>query len=190
MFRKLISATAIFAGISAASDDHLDVMRDCGAVPKTSLNVELNDTVTNAKALETCIEKANNGGKTVVIPKGYAFSATASSHANLTDVALQIDGVWEASPYYQEWPTESKHHKSGHGHLKGRQDLKPFLQFIDCTNLTIKGQGTVDGLGYDWWVREWEKKNPHGRPHLLQYDRVQDSEISGVKFLNSPRFNL
>jgi len=48
-------------------------MHDCGAVPKTSLKVEVNDTVTNAKALLDCLYKANETMGTVVIPKGWAF---------------------------------------------------------------------------------------------------------------------
>jgi len=60
-----------------------------------------------------------------------------------------------------------------------------FLTFEDSIGLNIVGDGIVDGLGYDWWVREWEHKN-NGRPHLLRYNRVQYSEISGIKWLNSP----
>ena len=65
-----------------------------------------------------------------------------------------------------------------------------FLNFNDCENLTIKGEGMIDGLGYDWWVREWKGKNTYGRPHLLNYQRVQTSEITGVEFRNSPQWNM
>jgi len=65
-------------------------MRDCGAVPKTSLKVDEKDTITNAQALTICLERANNdeGNRKVLIPKGFAFSSTASKHANLTAVTL------------------------------------------------------------------------------------------------------
>lgn len=56
--------------------------------------------------------------------------------------------------------------------------------------MTIKGEGIVDGLGYEWWLREWNKKNKNGRPLLLQMQRVVLAEITGVKWLNSPRFYM
>ena len=65
-----------------------------------------------------------------------------------------------------------------------------FLTFIDCQNLTIRGEGLVDGLGYDWWDREWAQKNKFGRPHLLQFERVQTAEITGVRWINSPFYHL
>ena len=48
----------------------------------------------------------------------------------------------------------------------------------------------IDGLGFDWWEREWAQKNPNGRPHLIYFVRVQNSEVSGVTFLNSPMYTL
>jgi hypothetical protein len=47
-----------------------------------------------------------------------------------------------------------------------------FMNFNDCSYLTIKGHGMVDGLGYDWWVREWNQTNKYGRPNLLDFNRV------------------
>ena len=69
----------------------------------------------NAAALKDCLLKAHKlggprtvvklgGPRTVVIPAGYAFSAMPSEHDNLFHVILQIDGAWEASPFYKEWP--------------------------------------------------------------------------------------
>lgn len=109
-----------------------------------------------------------------------------TSHANLTDVTLQIDGIWEASPFYQSWP------KLGQNtildSLNGGADYLDFLTFSNCTNLSIEGEGIVDGLGYDWWTRTWEHKDKNKAPRLLQWYQVQTGEISGVKWLNSPRF--
>jgi len=131
----------------------------------------------------TCLEKAsqNNGSdpKTVLIPKGYAFSSMAMNAKNLTGVTLQIDGIWETSPYNEQWPR-----------YEGSTDVLDFLTFTDCTDLTIKGEGTVDGLGYDWWVREWVRKNPGGRPQNLKFIRVQTAEIAGVTWLNPPFWNM
>lgn len=186
---KTIASVLLTASVVTASQDFLCVQRDCGAVPKTSLKVELEDTIANAKALETCIERANREGpKVVLIPHGYAFSSMPTMHSNLADITLQIDGVWEASPFYEQWPVLNDSLKTADGMLGGANNMLDFLTFVNSTNLTIRGQGIVDGLGYEWWVRDWYHMNKNGRPVLLQMIRVQTAEITGVKWLNSPRF--
>ena len=41
-----------------------------------------------------------------------------------------------------------------------------------------------------WWVREYLLLNPYGRPLLVYFRRGRNIEISGVKFMNSPRFHI
>jgi len=51
---------------------------DCGAIPKWSLDVSVEDTNYNTMAIEECFKKANEtDDKTVVIPEGYVISANA-----------------------------------------------------------------------------------------------------------------
>lgn len=80
--------------------------------------------------------------------------------SNLTDVTFTIDGVLETAPHHDEWPKAED----------GR--VMQFIQIDDSTNIGINGKGTVEGNGYDWWVREWNHENPHGRPHLLLWNRI------------------
>mmetsp|Transcript_29439 Transcript_29439/g.44581 ORF Transcript_29439/g.44581 Transcript_29439/m.44581 type:complete len:280 (+) Transcript_29439:306-1145(+) len=68
--------------------------------------------------------------------------------------------------------------------------VRDFLHFRDSSNITVEGKGQVEGGGYDWWVREYKKQNPNGRPHMLVMERVQTAEIEGVRFTNSPRWHL
>jgi len=125
------------------------------------------------------LEQANETAGTVVVPKGWAFSSMGVEAQNLVGVSLQIDGVWEAAAFYDQWPVRD-----------GSNDIKDVLTFTDCTDLTIKGEGTVDGLGYEWWIREWDQKNHHGRPKNLRFRRVQNAEITGVTWLNPPFWNM
>jgi len=41
-----------------------------------------------------------------------------------------------------------------------------------------------------WWVRELLKKNPNGRPLLIEIRRTRYLDFSGIKLLNSPHFHL
>ena len=80
---------------------------------------------------------------------------------------MEINGVLEASIYWDSWPI-------------GTKNVINMLEFYDCLRLVIKGRGLVDGMGYDWWVREWQRLNSKGRPNLLLFQRVQNAEITGV----------
>ena len=52
--------------------------------------------------------------------------------------------------------------------------------------MTIQGSGVVDGLGYDWWDREWKLENKHGRPKLMEIRRGSNLKFYGLEFRNSP----
>lgn len=41
-----------------------------------------------------------------------------------------------------------------------------------------------------WWAREFVSQNHHGRPRLLFMEWANNTEVTGVKWLNAPHFNL
>ena len=43
----------------------------------------------------------------------------------------------------------------------------------------------VDGLGYDWWIREWRQQNPAGRPKILSIQRTKGIHIYGLELRNA-----
>ena len=191
-----IATLAALGASHLAAAAPLDLVRDCGAIYKTSETTTAEDTLHNAEAIASCLQKANDrsvdefgpAAKTVLLSHEHVVQAVGMSVSGLKDVTLQIDGILEASVHYMSWPVQKK--TSDSKELKIKQDLLALLNFEQCTNLTIKGDGVVDGLGYDWWIREWNRENPHGRPHLLHFDRVQTAEITGVEWRNSPRFHM
>jgi polygalacturonase len=74
--------------------------------------------------------------------------------------------------------------------LDGSLGSDPFISIFNSQNVVVNGTGSIEGSGYDWWVREWKRENHNGRPNLLDMSRVQNVEISGVKFRNSPRYHI
>lgn len=74
----------------------------------------------------------------------------------MTDVVLTVNGILEASTHYKEYPISN----SG---------VNDFLNVVDVNGFIMNGTGMVDGLGYDWWVREWKVENPHSRPKLMSW---------------------
>ena len=63
--------------------------------------------------------------------------------SDLHDVNIQMDSVIEVSEDYMNWPN------------KNEKDVWDFITITDSTNLHIKGNGTVSGNGYWWWVRDF-----------------------------------
>lgn len=61
---------------------------------------------------------------------------------------------------------------------------------VDSSYIHIQGNGTVDGQGYWWWVREFMVQNPSGRPMLVNMTRVTNALIEGVTWMNSPMYHF
>lgn len=79
-----------------------------------------------------------------------------------------------------------------HRPLRG-SDYGPVISFWeihDSQDLHFMGNGTVDGQGYWWWMRDYLVLNYANRPHLLRMDRVKNVEIEGIMWLNSPMYHL
>lgn len=120
-----------------------------------------------------------NDDRTVEISTGLTFSSMPIQVQNVTNITFVIDGTLKASKDHEHYPTDSN-----------SASISNFLVLYDTEHITFKGQGAIDGQGFMWWVREFLKKNPNGRPFLIQIRRTRYLDFSGVKLLNSPHFHL
>ena len=72
------------------------------------------------------------------------------------------------------------------------QSFAALVTAIDCENLTITGQGTIDGGGdkADWW--NWPKETREGarRPRTIHLAYCRDTVLSGVAVRNSPSWTI
>eukprot|EP00347_Sterkiella_histriomuscorum_P020779 403336490 len=95
----------------------------------------------------------------------------------LTNITFRVDGVMQLSDDYENWPLNGK-------------SVYNFWTVSDSKNITITGNGLIEGQGYWWWMREYMVLNKHGRPNMLAMRRVQYCLIEGVEFKNSPRYHM
>jgi len=51
------------------------------------------------------------------------------------------------------------------------------MTFYDIQNVTFRGEGTIDGQGFMWWVREFLGRNPNDRPRLMQINGGRNIEL-------------
>ena len=56
------------------------------------------------------------------------------------NITIQVEGTVLASKRWNEWPTV------------GTQRIN-FWTIVDSSDISIKGNGTIDGQGYMWWIR-------------------------------------
>lgn len=59
----------------------------------------------------------------------------------------------------------------------------PFLYAVNATNVSIVGNGTVDGSGAQWWTPGSKKSS--GRPHLVRFDNVTNVRLQNITLLNA-----
>jgi hypothetical protein len=64
------------------------------------------------------------------------------------------------------------------------------MNFEDSSDIKLTGDGTIDGQGFQWWVREWMVLNKHSRPHLLHMHKCRNVVIENITWLNSPMYHL
>ena len=79
-----------------------------------------------------------------------------------------------------------------HGELKIEEsyNIEDFFSINDAENITFSGAGTIDGQGFNWWMREYIGKNILGRPKIFNIRRSRNFEFSGVRLINSPYYHI
>ena len=56
------------------------------------------------------------------------------------------------------------------------------------SDLALKGTGSIDGAGADWWSHT--KDDRHYRPHLIKLHTIDELLVDGVRFANSPNHHV
>jgi polygalacturonase len=75
-------------------------------------------------------------------------------------------------------------------------DLEPLVNAINATNVTIAGEGTIDGAGQSWWGEARSIKDHgvlgtgHPRPKLILFDHCRHVTIEGITVQNSPMWQI
>jgi polygalacturonase len=97
------------------------------------------DTVAIQKAVDEC--SAGKGGGTVVLQAGTYVSAPILLKSNMT-FELKKDATLLGSPDHDDYPEIQEFRVLGHQAL---------LSAVNAENVTITGEGTIDGNGESWW---------------------------------------
>ena len=123
----------------------------------------------------------------VLIPEGYWFSMMTVKYEGLTNVSVRIDGTIKASKRHTMYPFDLSYNEEKD---TWKYRVHHFLQFDWAKKVVFKGKGTVDGQGFMWWMREYIVNNPYERPNLIDMNYGQQIEFTGIRWLNSPMYNI
>lgn len=137
------------------------------------------DTAAVQKAIDECT--AGKGGGTVEVPSGTFVIAPITLKSNMT-LHLAKGATLLGSPDISDYPkaTFARH-----------PTVQPLVGSINAENISITGEGTIDGNGHIWWeyVRGTRDAgvlgNPKPRPMGVVFDHSKHIRMEGVTVQNA-----
>jgi polygalacturonase len=137
------------------------------------------DTAAVQKAVDDCT--AGKGGGTVEVPEGTFVIAPISLKSNMT-LHLAKGATLLGSPDIPDYPkTIFARHTT----------IMPLLGSVNQENITINGEGVIDGNGHVWWDYVKGVKdagvlgNDHPRPMGVVFDHSKHIRMEGVTVQNA-----
>ncbi len=168
-----LAVSSLFGSLARAETINV---RDLGAVGDgTTL-----DTDAVQKALDDCGEA---GGGTVLLTEGTYLCKPLVIRTDTT-LRLEKGAVLKATDGPADYERPDEPGKFDH-----------FLTGKDLENVTIEGEGTIDGSGERWWIPAEEARQKKSgytlpRPNLIVLTRVKNLTVRGVTIQNAPKFHF
>ncbi|MGB6686996.1 MAG: glycoside hydrolase family 28 protein [Terracidiphilus sp.] len=178
--RNFLLLFAIFAGASAGAL-HAEALCD----PRT-FGAKGDGVTKDTAALQSAIDSCARHGGTVRLTAGTYLTAPIELKSN---VRLQLvkGATLLGSSDRQDYPPRIEFQVP---------DLEPLVNAIHATNVTITGEGTIDGAGQKWWDEARAIKDRgilgtgHPRPKLILFDHCKHVAIEGITVQNSPMWQI
>lgn len=161
----------ILTGTFATAREHN--ILDFGAVADTAF--------LSTKAIQQAFDVCSKEGGAVVIPRGNFKSGTLYLKDNVTlrlEKGATLFGSTRLDDYPENKPDFTFFRKG---------IIKLALIYAEkCKNITIEGEGTIDGQGSAFWVKEGVKVDSYSvRPYILWIIQCTDVHVEGIKLRNS-----
>jgi polygalacturonase len=141
------------------------------------------DTAAIQEAIDACEQ---HGGGTVRLSAGTWLSAPIVLKSNIT-LDLDRGATLLGSSDHHDYPPKTEFRAPG---------LQSLVSATNATNVSITGDGVIDGAGDSWW-QEARTVGDHGvmgsdhtRPRLVVFDHCRHVLVEGVTIQNSPMWQL
>ncbi len=144
----------------------------------------LGDGVTDyTVALQNIIDMlSGNGGGELYFPAGRYLTGSLYIKSNIT-INLGSGAVLAASGNYELYDVITQNDVLGFT----RGTHRGILYAADEKNITIKGEGIIDGCGDNWWE---SGKTDTQRPRTIQFINCSRIRIEGISIINSPCWTI
>ena len=174
----LVFVLFVLAGIDGFCEMYN--IKDFGAVSDTTVNSRF----FIQKAIDAAFEA---GGGTVIVPPGDYMIGTIWLKSN---VNLEIEGG--ATLFGSNNLTDYDSVRWGHN-----EDRCPYhlVMAKDAHNVTIQGQGTIDGQGWNWYdhtevkPRWMQKHTPRPSP-MVEFDNCTDVKVRDILLTNAAGWTM
>lgn len=124
------------------------------------------------------------GGGTLFVPAGRFPTRSIELKSNIT---LYLDNGSEL--FYLD---DIEQYTLLEGNFEGitRAMYKPCIYMSHAKNVTIKGEGKINGNGRAWWERIWNKTLEEARPCLIYFEYCENIKIENVYLTMSPAWTV
>lgn len=143
----------------------------------TDFQIKGDGVTNNTASLNLLTKKIRNaGGGTIYFPAGEYITGTIFLYSNMC-LELDAGATLLGSADYEDFPmiTEVEGYtRNGHWGL---------ISALNCQNITVKGRGTINGRGENWWHKG---KSDLVRPRTISFMGCKDVAIEDVTIRNSP----
>ena len=159
----------------------------------------------NTKSVQAAVDAcAKAGGGKVVVPTGKFLTGPIMLKSNM-EFEVVAGGILMGSANFEDYPTME-------GRWEGleRTIFASLLTGEGLENISITGQGTLDGQGGLWWdahrktlamrrtagLLDREPENPAGsplrwpRPRMIYFSKSKNILVRGLTLINSPSWNI
>ena len=164
------------AGRSVAYAQTVFDVREAGATGDgTTL-----DTEAIQKSLDAC---GKTGGGTVLLPAGTYLSKPLVIHTKTT-LRLEKGATLKATDDPADYARED-----------GSGKFNDFLTGKRLEDVTIEGEGVIDGSGERWWIPAEEARQKKSgytlpRPNLIVLTQVKNLVVRNITIQNAPKFHF
>jgi polygalacturonase len=178
-----LAGLALQAILAASSAHALDSIHSCD--PR-AYGAKGDGVSKDTAAIQAAIDSCAKQGGTVRLFAGTYLSAPVVLKSNIT---LQLDkgATLLGSVDHADYPPKTEFREPG---------LQSLVSATDATNVSITGDGVIDGAGETWWQMARAIKDAgvmgsdHPRPRLVVFDHCKHVRVEGVTIQNSPMWQL
>lgn len=132
--------------------------------------------------VQSILEELKGIGGTINFPAGEYEVGSLRIYDNTT-IHLEAGAVLKASADKNLYPVITE--ELIPGFVRGTR--RGILFALNAKNITINGEGTIDGCGYNWWHKG---ESDEVRPRTVQFLNVDGVTIEGIKIINSPCWTI